>query len=143
MDKLTIFYDGQCPLCSFEMHKLKQRDAMNNIRLVNLHQKDFSTTYPHINKEQAMAVLHGEYRGEMLFALDVTHRAWTLVGKGFWVAPLQFPIIKPIAHCCYLLMAKYRHSISSTFAQYFNIKVSKCSEGTCYETRSRTDHRRK
>ena len=35
---LTIFYDGQCPLCIKEMEYLKRCDKNNLIGLVDIHQ---------------------------------------------------------------------------------------------------------
>ncbi|WP_286235393.1 thiol-disulfide oxidoreductase DCC family protein [Thalassotalea sediminis] len=139
---LTIFYDGQCPLCCAEMDSLKRHDKNNAIKLVNLHQAGFATNYPRINKKEAMQILHGEYQGETLKALAVTHRAWTLVGKGLYVAPLTFPIVKQLAHVGYLFMAKYRHPVSSFFHRYFGIGKAHCENGTC-STTSNSDHRRK
>ena len=89
---LTIFYDGECPLCSLEMQKLKGYDYKNLIVLENLHQVNFQTLFPLINISKAMEILHGQYQGKVLLGLDVTHRAWTLVGLGALVAPLQFPV---------------------------------------------------
>ena len=140
---LTIFYDGQCPLCTLEMEKLKRYDTKNLIKLENLHQKNFTTLHPDIDVDKAMHILHGKYRGSTLLALDVTHRAWTLVGKGTLVAPLKFPIIKQFAHQGYLLLAKYRHPISQCLYQRFGIGIKTCEQGTCYEKPSNTDHWRK
>lgn len=130
-DTLTIFYDGNCPLCTLEMMKLKDYDTKNLIKLENLHQKNFDKLYPEINLDHAMNILHGTYRGTTLLALDVTHRAWTLVGKGTLVAPLQFPIIKQLAHQLYLLMAKYRHPISQFLYKNFGVGINTCNELTC------------
>mgnify|MGYP000035326068 CR=1 FL=1 len=131
-NKLTIFYDGNCPLCNLEMQKLKSYDNQNNIILVNLHQSDFASCYPDIDIVKAMKMLHGSYQGKTLRALAVTHRAWTIVGRGKWVAPLQFPIIKQIAHLCYLILAKYRHPISNFLYRRFGIGTLTCHQGTCY-----------
>jgi predicted DCC family thiol-disulfide oxidoreductase YuxK len=140
---LTIFYDGNCPLCSFEMQKLKHKDNNNLIKLVNLHQDNFSTLYPSIKFDNAMRILHGSYQNQILLGLDVTHRAWSLVGKGLFVAPLQFPIIKQIAHGCYLLLAKYRHPISTFLHKRFGLGINSCDIGTCYEKPNNSDHRGK
>jgi predicted DCC family thiol-disulfide oxidoreductase YuxK len=43
---LTIFYDGNCPLCAKEMQHLKKKDHDNLINLVDLHQDEFETLYP-------------------------------------------------------------------------------------------------
>lgn len=133
-DVLTIYYDGYCPLCCAEMDSLKRYDRSNLIKLVNVHQDDFSTKYPHINKAAALRILHGEYRGKVLLALDVTHLAWTIIGKGVYVAPLKFPVIKQFSHFCYLLVAKYRHTISSFLHCSFGIGKVHCENGTCNKT---------
>ena len=95
---LTIFYDGNCPMCATEMAHLKKHDTDNRISLVDIHQDDFSARYPSVCFDDAMKILHGHYKSQLLLGLEVTHRAWTLVGKGFWVAPLNWPIIKTISH---------------------------------------------
>ncbi|PKF62656.1 DUF393 domain-containing protein [Psychromonas sp. psych-6C06] len=141
-DKLTIFYDGKCPLCSLEMQKLKRADKYNRIILEDIHQPEFRTRFPEISVTKALQILHGLYQGKQLLALDVTHRAWSLVGKGVWVAPLQFPVIKQVSHQAYLLLANYRYPISQFISQRFSIGTKRCSTGTCYGNPNNTDHRR-
>ena len=138
---LTIFYDGNCPLCNLEMQKLKRYDDKDLIILVNLRQENFQTLFPYININKALEILHGLYQGKILLGLDVTHRAWTLVGRGALVAPLQFPVIKQLAHGSYLLLAKYRHPISHFLYQRFGIGVATCEQGTCYEKPDNVNHR--
>ena len=140
-EKLTIFYDGNCPLCSLEMQKLKRFDKDDRIVLVNLHQDNFHTSYTYIEFDKAMAILHGQYQGKILLGLDVTHRAWTLVGRGALVAPLQFPIIKQLAHGGYLLLAKYRLPISNFLHKRFGIGVATCEQGACYAKSNNVNHR--
>jgi predicted DCC family thiol-disulfide oxidoreductase YuxK len=140
-NKLTIFYDGNCPLCNLEMQKLKQCDTNELIILINLHQPGFSTQFPHINIENAMKMLHAEYQGKVLLALDVTHRAWTLVGRKTLAAPLQWPIIKQLAHCTYLILAKYRHPISNFLYQRFGVGSNVCIEGVCYDKSNNRHYR--
>lgn len=80
---LTIFYDGNCPLCVTEMDHLKKHDNNQLIELINIHNKGFAQLYPDIEFNNAMKILHGTYQGKLLLGLEVTHRAWTIVGKGF------------------------------------------------------------
>ncbi len=140
---LTIFYDSHCPLCSAEMTHLMQHDNENKIALVDLHDPQLLSQYPQINFDKAMRVLHGEYQGNTLLGLEVTHRAWTLVGKGLWVAPLNWPIIKPVSHLFYLMVAKYRHPISSFLAKVFGLKAKNCDSGACYGKSTDINNRRK
>ncbi|WP_328824440.1 thiol-disulfide oxidoreductase DCC family protein [Thalassotalea algicola] len=139
---LTIFFDGSCPLCTLEMDKLKQYDHNNAIELVNIHQADFQFHYPGIDVDKAMRILHGYYNGEVLLGLNVTHRAWTLVGKGVYVAPLAMPIFKQIAHICYLVVAKYRKPISQFLYRNFQLGKNTCDKRSCYEKYNNANHRR-
>ena len=140
---LTIFYDGNCPMCAAEMEHLKKYDKNNVIKLVDIHQESFETLYPTVSFAAAMKILHGHYSGKILLGLEVTHRAWTMVGKGFWVAPLNWPVIKKLSHWVYLGLAKYRHQISAFLAKIFGLKTTHCTSGTCYDNSTNTDHRRK
>ena len=113
MAELTIFYDGGCPLCVSEMRHLSRLDTEKKIQLENIYGDDFCQRFPHINQQQADKILHGQLAsGELIYALDVTCKAWSLVGKGHWVAPLGWPLVKQVAHLFYLLFARYRAPIS-------------------------------
>ena len=110
---LTIFYDGGCPLCVAEMRHLQKLDSAGNIAFENIYETGFSERFPQINKQQADRILHGQTGdGVMLFGLDVTYRAWVLVGKRKWVAILRWPLIKWFADISYLFFARYRYTIS-------------------------------
>jgi len=135
-EQLTIFFDGMCPMCIAEMQHLKQQDSDNEIVLIDIHETADLALYPQIQFAAAMSVLHGIYEGKILKGLSVTHRAWTIVGKGLWVAPLEWPVIKPLSHQVYLLVAKYRHPISSFLSKVFGWKVSSCESDVCYRSES-------
>lgn len=139
---LKIFFDGACPLCNTEMQSLKKHDDKNVITLVDLQNKDFETLYPDINVNNALKILHGHYEGKLLLGLEVTHRAWTLVGKGAWVAPLNWPIFKTLFHWVYLVIARYRHPISSIFSKVFRLKANQCDSGVCFDKSTNTYRRR-
>ncbi|MDK1288447.1 thiol-disulfide oxidoreductase DCC family protein [Pseudoalteromonas umbrosa] len=126
MTKLTIFYDGTCPLCVKEMTALIKRDKAAHIKTVDIHSDEF-VNYPNIDPNQANLILHAlDEQGGLLLGLDVTHRAWQLVGMGWLYAPLRWPLIKPIADQVYLLFAKNRYRIS-----YLLTGKSRCENGVC------------
>ena len=111
-------------------------------KTADLHQENFEDLFPAIDFHRAMKILHAQFQGKILLGLDVTHRAWTLVGKGRLVAPLQFPVIKPLSHWVYLVLAKYRHPISSFMYRRFGIGLNTCEQGVCYEKPSKLNNRR-
>ena len=113
MVELTIFYDGGCPLCLAEMKHLMKLDRNNKLELVDINQENFQAIYPDINREQADRILHGQLAtGKILLGLDVTHKAWSLVGKGNWTAIIRWPVVRYMADFVYLQFAQHRHFLS-------------------------------
>lgn len=111
--KLTLFYDGGCPLCVKEMKHLKAKDKLQNLKFENIWAVDFAERYPHIDVAEANRILHGQKaNGEMIYGLDVTHAAWSAVGRGWITAMLRWPIVKWFADKGYLFFARNRNGIS-------------------------------
>ena len=111
--KLRVFYDGSCPLCAAEMKQLAAADREGHVELQDISRPDFSERFPHVDPVQADRILHGESDdGTQLLGLDVTVRAWSLVGKGWRVNWLRWPVIRPMADRVYLFFARHRHRIS-------------------------------
>ena len=111
--QLTIFYDSRCPLCMMEMQHLKKYDHEDRINLVDLHANKLEQLYPYIDKEKAMNKLHAKLdSGERLYGLDVTCKAWALVGKYRWLSILRLPLIKPITDIMYRFFARYRGTLA-------------------------------
>lgn len=109
----TIFYDGQCPLCDIEMGHLKKRNTKGQLAFVDIMSEDFASQYPDLNWQSLYDRIHGMNEdGTMLIGLDVTHRAWSLVGYSWLYAPLRWPIIRFFADKIYLVFAKHRNKIS-------------------------------
>lgn len=112
MADLTLFYDGSCPLCAREIDHLRRLDRDARIRFEDINEDDFSRRYPNVDPQEASAILLGEYHGERIRGLDVTHRAWSLVGRGWLTAPLRWPLIRPVADRVYRWFAPRRYRIS-------------------------------
>jgi predicted DCC family thiol-disulfide oxidoreductase YuxK len=113
MAQLEIFYDGGCPLCLAEMRHLKHLDVQKNIKFIDINDNTFPSNYPEIDRASANRILHGRLKdGSIILGLDVTHRAWSLVGRGKWTAILRMPIFKHIADFFYHIFARHRYRIS-------------------------------
>jgi len=105
------------------MKCLKKSDSTQKIVLEDIHAAGFSTRFPQIDKDKAMAVLHAQTKdGEFIYGLEVTYQAWKIVGKHRWLKITRFPFIKPLADYCYLFFAKYRPFISRILINIYNFK---------------------
>ncbi|MCF2858322.1 DUF393 domain-containing protein [Pseudoalteromonas sp. SMS1] len=126
MSELTIFYDGTCPLCVKEMAALTRKDKKGSIKTVDIYSEEFAR-YPNIDPNKANTILHALNKdGDLLLGLDVTHKAWQLVGMGWLYAPLRWPVLRPVADKLYLVFAKNRYRIS-----YWLTGKSRCESGVC------------
>jgi len=111
--QLTIYYDGYCPLCVAEMDRLAELDENNLLAFEDIHSDDFGERNPHIDPLAADKYLHAQYAdGIMIYGLDVTHQAWSMVNQNRWLAVLRWPIIRWFANFAYRIFARYRYSIS-------------------------------
>lgn len=130
MIQLRLFYDGQCPLCVREMRQLQRHDTAQHLALVDIFTPNFHADFPQINADAAREILHAERpNGELLLGLDATYAAWKIVGKGYWIAPLRWPVVRVIADCCYRFFARNRYSIS-----YWLTGTARCQQCTLPST---------
>ena len=126
MTQLTIFYDGTCPLCAKEMNALKKHDKQNLLQTVDIYSEEFSA-YPEIDAEAANNILHAiNHNGQLLLGLDVTYKAWQLVGRGWIYAPLRWKLVKPLADSLYLKFARNRYKVS-----FWLTGTSRCDSNSC------------
>ncbi|WP_034475157.1 thiol-disulfide oxidoreductase DCC family protein [Aestuariibacter salexigens] len=110
---LTIFYDGQCPLCMKEMSHLMKLNRDGCLRFEDIMADDFSQRFPDLNWQHLNDRIHGQWQdGSVIQGLDVTYHAWRLVGKGWVYGWMRWPVIRWFADKAYLLFAKHRYRIS-------------------------------
>lgn len=113
MAALIIFYDGGCPLCVREMRHLARLNKRQQLQFENIHEADFSARFPTVDVVRANQILHGQLpNGQMIYGLDVTHAAWSAVGRGWLTASLRWWGIRRVADWVYLWFARHRNQVS-------------------------------
>jgi predicted DCC family thiol-disulfide oxidoreductase YuxK len=111
--KLTLFYDGLCPLCQKEMAHLRKRNHADVLAFEDIMADDFNERYPDLDWQALNDRIHGlTDDGRLVTGLDVTHLAWSLVGYRWLYAPLRWPLIRWFADRAYNVFARHRYTIS-------------------------------
>ena len=111
--KLTLFYDGTCPLCVAEMRSLKSLDLGNRLVFEDIYQEGFCERFPDIRPVDAAKIFHGRYdNGDTILGLDVSVQAWNIVGKNKWLRVLRVPVIRVLSDVAYRFFARNRSLIS-------------------------------
>lgn len=114
--ELTLFYDGQCPLCQAEIHFLQSRDIEGKLGFVDVTQAQFDPSTHQISCEAAMAQIHGRLaNGQVLVGVPVFAQAYQLARLPVLAWVLSRRWLQPILGPAYVLFAKHRHTLSKRF----------------------------
>lgn len=109
--KLTIYYDGGCPLCLAEIHFLKHHNRAGLLAFVSLQEID--TTCDDINCELAYKTIHARLGdNEIIVGPEVFYEAYKRTDLRLLNYLFSLKIVRFIYAKFYVLFAKYRHQIS-------------------------------
>ncbi len=127
--KLTIFFDGGCPLCRREVDFLQSRNKEGYLRFIDINRLDLSLELEYgITYKNAMERIHAlKSDGTVIKDIKVFQEAYNLIGLSWIYSPTKLPIIKRIIDYIYGLWAKYRLKIT------FRPSLDKlCSNRDCH-----------
>ena len=126
--KLTIFFDGGCPLCKREVDFLQSRNQKGYLSFIDINTSDFYLDLRYgITYKQAMERIHAlKSDGSVIKDIKVFQEAYTLIGLGWIYAPTKFPIFDKFIEFIYGIWAKYRLKLT------FRPSIEKlCTEKGC------------
>ncbi|MEY4439620.1 MAG: hypothetical protein RIQ36_1084 [Pseudomonadota bacterium] len=111
--ELTLYYDGQCPLCVAEVEFLQSRNVQGQLAFVDITQAGFAEAGHNISCEAAMAQIHGRTSdGQVLVGVPVFATAYRLVKLPVLAWLLSRKWLMPVLQPGYVLFAKHRQAIS-------------------------------
>ena len=126
--KLTIFFDGGCPLCKREVDFLQSKNQKGYLSFIDINSSDFSFDFKYgISYKQAMERIHAfKSDGSVIKDIKVFQEAYSLIGLGWIYTPTKLPILDKCIEFIYGLWAKYRLKIT------FRPSIEKlCSDRGC------------
>ncbi len=108
--KLTLLFDGGCPLCQREVAFLRSRDCFNNIAFVDIDSPGYNPElYCGISYRKAMGRIHAiSDSGEIFKDVRVFREAYRLIGMGWIYSPTTWPVLGAMADIFYRLWARWR-----------------------------------
>ena len=111
--ELTLYYDGQCPLCVAEIDFLQSRNTQGQLAFVDVTQTGFEAAGHNISCEAAMAQIHGKTAdGHVLVGVPVFAAAYRLAKLPVLAWLLSRQWLMPVLQPAYVLFAKHRQAIS-------------------------------
>ena len=129
--KLTIFFDGGCPLCKREVDFLQSRNQKGYLSFIDINTSDFYLDLKYgITYKQAMERIHAfKSDGSLIKDIKVFQEAYTLIGLGWIYAPTKLPIFDKFIEFIYGIWAKYRLKLTfrPSIEKLFTEKVCQLS----------------
>lgn len=106
---LTLYFDGDCPLCAREIKILRRRAIATRLLLVDISRADFDAKALGFTHETMQSSLHAHFAdGRWITGLDATLWSWRAAGLGFWAAPLASQALRPLLEIGYRLFCRLR-----------------------------------
>jgi predicted DCC family thiol-disulfide oxidoreductase YuxK len=109
--RITLLYDGECPICMKEVRFLQSKDAgRGRIAFVDIAAPDYDPQkYAGVTFEQAMGRIHGILPdGSVVKKVDVFRLCYEAVGLGWLWAATSIPMVKNVANAVYDFWADRR-----------------------------------
>ncbi len=106
---LTLYFDGDCPLCAREIQLLRRRADEHRLNLVDISLGDFDPTVAGQSKQTLQNCLHARFAdGQWVTGLDATLWSWRAAGLDRWAAPLTWEPLRPLLELGYRLFCRLR-----------------------------------
>ena len=116
LEKLTLFYDGTCPLCQAEILFLSRRNQAGLLDFVDINSERFDPAKIGISCDQALAAMYGQYdNGVLIQGVTVFSEAYRRANLPFLAWVFSRKSLQAILQAAYRFFAKNRHAISRLF----------------------------
>jgi len=113
IQKLTLYYDGLCPLCQAEILFLSGRNQDGLLDFIDINSDLYDPLEVGVSCEQALATMYGQYaNGELIHGVAVFPEAYRRANLPFLAWLFSRKILQPLLQFAYQLFAKNRHAIS-------------------------------
>lgn len=137
---MTIFHDGNCPICRLDIANLQSRNDEGRLRFIDIAAPDFDPAPYGMAREAFAAQIRAQLPdGTLITGMEVFRRAYRAVGLGWLIAPTNWRLLKTPADALYRLFARHRPAISRRFGGLFEAlaacqaarRARACRAGQC------------
>lgn len=137
---MTIFHDGNCPICRFDMDNLKARNHEEKLAFIDVAAPEFDPTAYGMSQTDFITEIHAQCAdGRFVKGMEVFRLAYRAVGLGWAVAPASWGPLRQPANALYRLFARNRGKIGKHFGWIFESlaacqarkRATQCNNGSC------------
>lgn len=138
--KLTLLFDGACPICRLEMDRLQAADTQQRLAFVDISVPGFDAARWGASHEEMMQLIHAARPdGSLVIGVQALALAYEAVGWGRWTLPLRLPLLGRLGDALYAAFARNRYKVSSLLDPWIRWQQARqavnrmqdCSGGSC------------
>ena len=116
LQKLTLFYDGACPLCQAEILFLSGRNQADLLGFVDINSTAYDPLKVGVSCKEALAAMYGQYAdGTLINGVTVFPEAYRRADLPTLAWIFSRKSMQPILKIGYRFFANNRHAISRVF----------------------------
>jgi predicted DCC family thiol-disulfide oxidoreductase YuxK len=116
LQKLTLFYDGACPLCQAEILFLSGRNQADLLGFVDINSTAYDPLKVGVSCEEALAAMYGQYAdGTLINGVTVFPEAYRRADLPRLAWIFSRKSMQPVLKMGYRFFANNRHAISRVF----------------------------
>jgi predicted DCC family thiol-disulfide oxidoreductase YuxK len=113
LPKLTLFYDGACPLCQAEILFLSSRNQADLLGFIDINSDKYDPLKVGVSCEEALAAMYGQYAdGTLINGPAVFSEAYRRANLPTLAWIFSRKTMQPALQIGYRFFAKNRHAIS-------------------------------
>ncbi len=124
---LEFLYDGQCPICRYDVARLHQADKQERLIFIDVTTPEFQPEVYGQSREALIARIHARRAdGTLIEGPEVFRLAIAAIGYGWLVAPTRWPVFRQITEVAYRWFARNRHQTARLFGRFFARRTPEC-----------------
>jgi predicted DCC family thiol-disulfide oxidoreductase YuxK len=124
---LEFLYDGNCPICRYDVTRLHNADRHGRIIFIDITAPDFEATTYDRTRQMLLARIHARRAdGVIVEGPEVFRLVLTALGYGWLVAPTRWPVFNQITEITYSWFARHRGSLARRFGDFYSRRTPKC-----------------
>lgn len=113
--KINLLYDGECPLCVYEVNALRKKDKGRGlVKFTDIAADSYSAAENGgVDYATAMGRIHAVLAdGTVIKNVEVFRQVYDILGIGWIYAPTGWPVIGPLVDWVYGVWARWRLAIT-------------------------------
>lgn len=127
-----FLYDGQCPICLFDVVNLRRRDRHGRLVFVDVSRPEFEASAYGRTRAELLARIHGRRAdGVVVEGPEVFRLALAGVGLGWLAAPTRWPVARQASEVAYRWFARNRVGLSRRYGGWFARITPVCDDLVC------------